>query len=220
MTLLDRVARLVRANLSELLDRVEDPEKILKQALVEMKEAYRKAEEEVARVVAEENRLAREVRAYREMAGRLRERAKEALLAGKESLARESLREAVRAETLAAALEDQLADQREASRRLRQQLSALAAKIAEAEGRKRILLARKRTYQAADTLRQLDSRVLGHPAREAFQEMAERIEAMGDRQQALALLAEEQDPERKLSVLEEDRRVEEALAELRREVKG
>ncbi len=218
MTLLDRVARLVRANLSELLDRVEDPEKILRQALVEMKEAYRKAEDEVARVIAEENRLAREIQAYREMAGRLRERAREALLAGEESLAREGLREAIRAETLAAALEDQLSDQRAASRRLRQQLSALAARIAEAEGRKRILLARKRTYQAAETLRQLDGRALGHPAREAFQEMAERIEVMGDRQRALTLLAEDRDPERKLAFWEEDRRVEEALAALRQEV--
>ncbi len=220
MTLFDRVARLLRANLNDLVARVEDPEKVLEQALLDMKAAYREARRAVAEAMAEKTRLGREVRAYREMAEGFRSRAREALAAGREDLAREALREAVRAETLAAELGRQLEEQEAATRRLREQLAALSAKIAEAEGRRRVLLARKRTYRAARAVRTLDDRVLGHPATQAFEAMAERIEAMGDRERALSALAAEEEPQAALSAWEEARAVEAELEALRKEVAG
>ncbi len=218
MTLLDRIGRLLRANLNDLLSRVEDPEKILNQALLDMKNAYREAKQEVAAVLAEEARLSREVRAYRAMAETWRVRAREAVKAGRDDLAKEALKKARRAESLADELGRQLDEERRASDRLRAQLEALRAKIAEAEAKKRVLVAKKRTYRAAESVRKLDARVDAHPAAEAFEAMAEKIEAMADRQQALAELDAEESLEEAFASLNEEEAVDAELARLKAEV--
>ncbi len=221
MTLLDRIGRLLRANLNDLIARVEDPEKILNQALLDMKAAYREAKEEVAAVLAEEARLAREVRAYRAMAETWRVRAREAVKADRDDLAREALRKARRAEALAEELDRQLKEERVTSERLKTQLEALRAKIAEAEAKKRVLLARRRTYQAAESVRRLRSRTDAHPAAEAFDAMAERIEAMADRHQAMAALDAEEGLSEAFAELGEEEALEAELARLKgEEVEG
>ncbi|WP_420530060.1 PspA/IM30 family protein, partial [Klebsiella pneumoniae] len=85
-------SRLIRANLSDLLRRAEDPEKIINQALEDMKEALREAREQVAAAMAEGKRLEREVESHLQEATLWEEKAKEALKAGREDLAKEALR--------------------------------------------------------------------------------------------------------------------------------
>ena len=72
MTLWDRLSRLVRANLNDLLRRAEDPEKIIEQALLDMKQALREAREQVAEALAEQKRLEREVESGKRPSGRRR----------------------------------------------------------------------------------------------------------------------------------------------------
>lgn len=88
MSLLDRLSRLIRANLSDLLRRAEDPEKIIDQALEDMKGALREAREGVATAMAEGKRLEREVESHLKEAALWEEKAKEALRAGREDLAK------------------------------------------------------------------------------------------------------------------------------------
>ncbi len=218
MTLFDRIGRLLRANLNDLLARVEDPEKILAQALMDMKNAYRQAKEEVAGVLAEEARLSREVRAYRAMAETWRVRAREAVKAGRDDLAREALKKARQAEALAEELDRQLKDERIISERLKAQLEALRAKIAEAEAKKRVLVAKRQTYRAAESVRSLAARTDAHPAAEAFEAMAEKIEAMADRHQALAALDAEEGLEEAFASLNEEEALDAELARLKAEV--
>ncbi len=78
MNLLDRLSRLIRANLNDLLRRAEDPEKILEQALWDMKEALKEAREQVAAAMAEGKRLEREVESHLKEADLWEEKAKEA----------------------------------------------------------------------------------------------------------------------------------------------
>ena len=94
MSLLDRMSRLIRANLNDLLRRAEDPEKVLRQALEDMKSAYRSAKSEVAGVMAEVRGMQREAAGYLEMETVWRDKAKRALAEGQEELAREALKRA------------------------------------------------------------------------------------------------------------------------------
>jgi phage shock protein A len=129
MTLLDRLSRLIRANLSDLLRRAEDPEKIINQALEDMKEALREAREQVAAAMAEGKRLEREVESHLQEATLWEEKAKEALKAGREDLAKEALRRRKRALDLAEGFKQQAEEQKALIERLMTQLKALEAKI-------------------------------------------------------------------------------------------
>ena len=217
MNLLDRISRLIRANLNDLLRRAEDPEKIIEQALLDMKEALKEAREQVAAAMAEAKRLEREVESHLKEAALWEEKAKEALKAGREDLAKEALRRRKRALDLAEGFKAQLEEQKGLTGRLMTQLKALEAKIDEAEARKKLLLARKKGVEAAEAVRRMGSRLEGHPALEAFEEMEARILAMEDRHEALKEL-DGQDLDKELSALSADKEVEEELLRLKREL--
>ena len=217
MNLLDRISRLIRANLNDLLRRAEDPEKIIEQALLDMKEALKEAREQVAAAMAEAKRLEREVESHLKEAALWEEKAKEALKAGREDLAKEALRRRKRALDLAEGFKAQLEEQKGLTDRLMTQLKALEAKIDEAEARKKLLLARKKGVEAAEAVRRMESRLEGHPALEAFEEMEARILAMEDRHEALKAL-DGQDLDKELSALSADKEVEEELLRLKREL--
>ncbi len=216
MNLLDRISRLIRANLNDLLRRAEDPEKIMEQALLDMKEALKEAREQVAAAMAEAKRLEREVESHLKEAALWEEKAKEALKAGREDLAKEALRRRKRALDLAEGFKQQLEEQKGLTDRLLTQLKALEAKIDEAEARKKLLLARKKGVEAAEAVRRMESRLDQHPALEAFEEMEARILAMEDRHEALKEL--DQGLDRELSALSADKEVEEELLRLKREL--
>ncbi|MFZ8814363.1 MAG: PspA/IM30 family protein [Thermus aquaticus] len=217
MNLLDRISRLIRANLNDLLRRAEDPEKIIEQAVLDMKEALKEAREQVAAAMAEAKRLEREVESHLKEAALWEEKAKEALKAGREDLAKEALRRRKRALDLAEGFKAQLEEQKGLTNRLMTQLKALEAKIDEAEARKKLLLARKKGVEAAEAVRRMESRLERHPALEAFEEMEARILAMEDRHEALKEL-DGQDLDKELSALSADKEVEEELLRLKREL--
>jgi phage shock protein A, PspA len=217
MNLLDRISRLIRANLNDLLRRAEDPEKIIEQAVLDMKEALKEAREQVAAAMAEAKRLEREVESHLREAALWEEKAKEALKAGREDLAKEALRRRKRALDLAEGFKAQLEEQKGLTDRLMTQLKALEAKIDEAEARKKLLLARKKGVEAAEAVRRMGSRLERHPALEAFEEMEARILAMEDRHEALKEL-DGQDLDKELSALSADKEVEEELLRLKREL--
>jgi len=217
MNLLDRIGRLIRANLNDLLRRAEDPEKIIEQALLDMKGALKEAREQVAAAMAEAKRLEREVESHLKEAALWEEKAKEALKAGREDLAKEALRRRKRALDLAEGFKAQLEEQKGLTDRLMTQLKALEAKIDEADARKKLLLARKKGVEAAEAVRRMESRLEGHPALEAFEEMEARILAMEDRHEALKEL-DGQDLDKELSALSADKEVEEELLRLKREL--
>ncbi|UZX15965.1 PspA/IM30 family protein [Thermus sp. PS18] len=217
MTLLDRLSRLIRANLSDLLRRAEDPEKIINQALEDMKEALREAREQVAAAMAEGKRLEREVESHLQEATLWEEKAKEALKAGREDLAKEALRRRKRALDLAEGFKQQAEEQKALVNRLMTQLKALEAKIDEAEARKKLLLARKKGVEAAEAVRRMESKLDAHPALEAFEEMEARILSMEDRHEALKEL-DGQDLEKELAALSAEKDLEEELSRLKKEL--
>ncbi|RTG91490.1 PspA/IM30 family protein [Thermus scotoductus] len=217
MTLLDRLSRLIRANLSDLLRRAEDPEKIINQALEDMKEALREAREQVAAAMAEGKRLEREVESHLKEAALWEEKAKEALKAGREDLAKEALKRRKRALDLAEGFKQQAEEQKALIERLMTQLKALEAKIDEAEARKKLLLARKKGVEAAEAVRRMESKLDAHPALEAFEEMEARILSMEDRHEALKEL-DGQDLEKELAALSAEKELEEELSRLKKEL--
>jgi phage shock protein A len=217
MGILDRLSRLIRANINDLLKRAEDPEKIIEQALEDMRAALRDAREEVAGAMAEQKKLEREQQSYAEQVRAWELKAAEALKGGREDLAREALKRKQQAQTLSEGFAQQVAQQSSLVQQLMTQLKALEAKIQEAEAKKALLLARKKGVEAAETVRRFESKVDAHSAMEAFEDMERRIEAMEDRYQAMAEM-DRSDIEKELAELGGDKAVEDDLARLKREL--
>ncbi|GEM87329.1 PspA/IM30 family protein [Meiothermus granaticius] len=217
MGILDRLSRLIRANLNDLIKRAEDPEKIIAQALEDMRSALRDARMEVAEAMAQLAKLKRDQQSYADQVSAWEEKATEALKAGKEDLAREALKRKAQAQSLADGFNQQVTQQQAIVDQLTTQLKALEGKIQEAESKQALLVARQKGVQAAEAVRRMDSKFDANPAVGAFQEMEQRIQAMEDKHAALSQM-DKDDIDKQLEALNLDKGVDDDLARLKKQL--
>ncbi|MCD6031840.1 MAG: phage shock protein PspA, partial [Thermomicrobiales bacterium] len=142
--MMDRVMRLVRANVNDLIDQAEDPEKMIDQILREMNESLVMARAQVASMIAQEKELELEVQETRKLAGEWGKKAERAVQAGKDDLAREALRRKRDNEENSAIYAEQLGVQKQAVAKLKDQLRQLEAKYQTTLGSRDSLVARQR----------------------------------------------------------------------------
>jgi phage shock protein A len=148
MQLLKRVNTVITAQLHDVVECFENPERILKQTIREMEATLQKATESTARAIAGEKQLERRLAETRTNAERWQTRAGEAIKNGDEPTARTALARRFEVETGAATLAVQLAHCKEANARLRLQLEQLRGRLAAAKGEMGVLIARQRSAEA------------------------------------------------------------------------
>jgi phage shock protein A len=180
MSILDRISRLIRANVNDLLNKAEDPEKIINQALEDMREAYYQARNEVASAMAEVQKLERERKSQEAQASEYESKATEALNLGREDLAREALKRKKSSNDVANALAAQLDRQNQILERLKMQLRGLESKIDELEGEKKVLAARQKTVEATETLDKVSGFDSANSAMAAVERMKEKVQQKED----------------------------------------
>ncbi len=216
-----RISDVIAANLNDLVDRVEDPERMIKQLIREMEENINSAREGAIDALASEKLLAKELESQRRQAGECHERARRALAAGNEALAREALLRKKEHDGIVANLQRSWESARGTSERIKTQLRALEAKLAEARLKKGSLVARQRASQALDQMDQVRDRFqVGLDLDHTFGRMADKVGEMEARMEARAELSGEySESEREFLKMEVDAEVEAELAALRQEVK-
>ncbi|AKH16325.1 MULTISPECIES: PspA/IM30 family protein [Deinococcus] len=220
MSILDRLSRLLRANVNDLISKAEDPGKIIEQALRDMRAAYAEARSEVADAMSQNAKLEREANTNRRMASEYEKKAEEALRGGSEDLAREALRRSQNAKDLAAGFEEQLQVQSGTVEQLKTQLRALEAKIDEMESKKSLLAARQKTAQAGATLDRVSGFDKAGGAMDAFEEMEQKVSGMEDRNRAMQDLRKENDFDAQLKDLGRTQALDDAMAALKAKVQG
>ncbi len=92
MGIFDRISRLLRANVNDLLDNAEDPEKMLDQLIRDMNEEIRRARSQVAAMIAQEKELAADKAEADRLSAEWQRRAELAVDQARDDLAREALR--------------------------------------------------------------------------------------------------------------------------------
>ncbi len=219
--LFKRLGDVIAANLNDLVDRVEDPERMIKQIIREMEENIQNAREGVVDALASEKQLAKELEHQRRQSGEWQERARAALTAGNETLAREALLRKKEHDGIVASLETSWESARRTSERLKAQLRALEAKLEEARLKKGSLVARQRAAQAFEQMDQVRDRFqTGLDLDHSLGRMADRVGEMEARMEAREELAGEYSQlEREFLRLEANVEVEAELAALRKEIK-
>lgn len=215
MRILDRIGVILRANLNDLLTRAEDPEKIINQTLIDMRQAQYEARMEVAQAIAEGKKLERD---YLEQANESEGwlvKAEKSLEKGREDLAREALKRKTTSFDLSVGLKEQFDAHESMIDKLKVQMRALDAKINDAERKRQIIIARHKRLEAQESI----SAAMGHTdtrkAFEAFERMEDKVDQIEDRLVAEAELTAELSLDEEFAALETDSRVEDELAALK-----
>ncbi len=184
--LFSRISDVITANISDLIDRVEDPEKMIKQIIREMEENIGLAKEGVVDAIASEKTLQQNVDRHRREAKTWQENARTALKDGKEDLARQALIRKNEHDTILKSLEPALESAQGTSASHKTQLSALDAKLDEAKRKRGALVARQRAAEAMQSMSKLDARFKdGLDAGAKFGRMEEKVAEMEARTQAV-----------------------------------
>jgi phage shock protein A len=164
MGIFSRLSDIIGANVHALLDRAENPERMLAQILREMEESVARAKRFAASALAAERHIHRELDNSRAEAQRWHDRARRALAAKREDLARRALMRKKEYDDLTNGLEAQLLAARETTDSVRTALRALEARLAQARRKQSSLLARHKVAQARDELARLGGETLPDPA--------------------------------------------------------
>jgi phage shock protein A len=177
MGIFRRVSDIISANLNDLVDKFEEPEKMLKQAIREMEETIAEATAAAAKAIASERLLAKELAEHDRQAADWLARAEQAVRAGDDELARQSLRRKQEHEKLAHALRDQSVAAGETGQTLRSQIEAMKAKHAEARRKLATLTARSKAAHARRRLQAVGAGFkLRSDAFSRFDRMREKVE--------------------------------------------
>lgn len=147
-SIIDRLSRLIRANVNDLIDQAEDPEKMIDQILREMQENIVMARAQVASMIAQEKELEMDAAETSKLADEWGKKAERAVTAGKDDLAREALRRKRDNQENSAIYRDQLGVQAQAVTKLKEQLRQLEAKYQATLGSRDVLMARQRRARA------------------------------------------------------------------------
>jgi phage shock protein A len=145
---MDRLSRLIRANVNDLIDRAEDPEKMLEQILRDMQTNITQARAQVASMIAQEKELEADLDETTRLSNEWGEKAKRAVDASKDDLAREALRRKRDNDQNAQVYQQQLAVQQQTVDKLKDQLRQLEAKYQSTLSQKDSLIARQRRARA------------------------------------------------------------------------
>ncbi len=216
----ERIGTIIRANLNDLLTRAEDPEKIINQTLMDMRQAQYEARMEVAEAIAEGKKLERDHQHNVDEAETWVAKAEQALKAEREDLAREALRRKQASEDLANGLKEQLDAHQAMVERLKTQLRALDAKIGEAERKRQLLIARQKRAEAQRSVSAAMARTDTRKAFEAFDRMEDKINAIEDTVEAEEELVADLSLDDEFAPLSVDEGLEDELAALKAKMAG
>ena len=175
MSFFKRLATVIKSNLNDLINKAEDPEKMLDQILVEMREQLIEAKKQVAVAIADEKKLQKQFNGAQAQADEWEKKAMLAVRAGDDELAKEALRLKKEQQGLADQWREQWERQAHAVAQLKQALRALSNKIEEATRKKGVLVARKRRAEAMRSIENTMSGLSDTSAFDAFSRMEERI---------------------------------------------
>src|SRR5207253_197605 len=176
MGIFDRLSTLIRSNINDLINRAEDPEKMLNQLIVDMRSQLAKAKQQVAAAIADEKRLSAQVDTEKKSAEDWERRAVLAVQEGRDDLAKQALLRHNEHAQGAVQLHETWVKHREETEKLKLSLRQLNDRIEEAKRKKNILIARQKRAEAHKRIQETMSSIGDKSVFETFERMTEQIE--------------------------------------------
>ncbi len=188
MGIFSRLADIMKANINDILDKAEDPEKMIKQMVIEMEEAVNKATTAVGSAIANQKRLERQYSENKKQADEWQNKAIQAVNAGRDDLAGQALAKKTSFLNAATSLEPTMAEASKTAEQMKSQLMQLKAKLDEARVRQNTLIARHQAAKAKKEISKAMSGVGGGAFGnfDKFEKKIEDVEAEADAHAELA----------------------------------
>lgn len=189
MAILERFSDIIKANINVLLDKMEDPEKMIDQYLEDMMKDLAEVKQSTAEVMAEETRTKRLVEQNEAEVAKYNEYAKKALLAGNEEDARVFLNKKQELENVGAGLMTAYAAAHENAVKMRQMHDKLTADIETLRARRQAIKSKIKVAKTQETLNeatQATKKIAG--TKSAFERMEDKANRMLDEANAMAEL--------------------------------
>jgi len=176
MSIFSRFSTMIKSNLNDLISRAEDPEKMLNQIILDMRDQLAKAKREVAGAIADERKLKRQTDEATKQMKAWERRAVLAVQEGRDDMAKQALvRHEEQAEQVTA-YDRSWQAQKQETEKLKASLRQLHEKIEEAKRKRNLLIAKQKRAQAQKRIHETMSGLSDTSAFEAFNRMAEKIE--------------------------------------------
>jgi phage shock protein A len=214
MSLLERVGTLLRANLNELVEKAEDPEKLLKQIVLDMENQLMQLKTQVAIAIADEHLLKKKRAEQEREVGAWRTKAELAVTKGQDDLARAALERSLSHEQLEKGFASQVEDQRQEAENLRQALGKLEQKLSETRARTEMLMAEHRRAKAVGRATEV-RRAANIDKSHAVERMQSRVHAKSAESAGVSEVMAHESLEDRFRALESEDRVELLLKEIK-----
>jgi len=187
--LFDRFFRVARGSANKILQKFEDPEKIMVQALDDMQNDLVRVRQTYAEVTATQRRMANSKLQLESQANDWYNRAQLALKRSNEGLAREALARREALLNQATSIKTQIDAQTNSIDTLYEGMLALEKKIAEAAGKKNQMIARAKTAKSTQKINDMMSGLTGRTSVDALNRMEEKVLAMEAKAEVSAEMA-------------------------------
>jgi phage shock protein A len=214
MGLLERVSTLIRANLNDMIDRAEDPEKLIKQVILDMDNQYLQVKTQVAVSIADQHMLEKKLRENEDAGRDWMRKAELAVEKQQDDLARAALDRFQTSQKLALSYREQVDDQKLQVETLKNALIKLEQKLDEAKAKRDLFLARHRRGVALGKAARAQSAIGDNSSSAAFDRLQDRVNHTEAIASAEVELFNENAGDR-LARLDRDTEVERLLTELK-----
>jgi phage shock protein A len=214
MGLLERVSTLIRANINDMVDRAEDPEKMIKQVILDMENQYLQVKTQVAVSIADQHMLEKKQKENETAAADWVRKAERAVDKQQDDLARAALERHRSSEQLSQSYKEQVDDQAAQVETLKSALRKLEQKLAEAKSKKEMLIARHRRSLVTARANRAEQSIGDRSKTATFERLKERVmHSEAATQAETELLAD--DLGERLAKLERDDEIDRMLAEMK-----
>ena len=214
MALLERVATLVRANLNDMIDRAEEPEKMIKQVILDMQNQLMQVKTQVAIAIADQHLLMKKQQENEALATDWVRKAELAVEKGQDDLARAALERSMTAKSMGASFSEQVADQTAQVDNLKTALRKLELKLQEAQNKSDVLIAQHRRSRALSRVSDAQMAMGDESKAAAFDRVKNKVQHAEAVSQAKSGMVVDNIDDR-LAALEKDDAVEKLLAEIK-----
>jgi phage shock protein A len=214
MGLMDRVATLMRANLNDMIDKAEHPEKMIKQLILDMENQLIQVKTQVAVAIADQHMLEQKEKENQGLAEEWMRKAERAVDKKQDDLARSALERHRSYQQLTGSFKEQVADQVAQVEELKAALRKLDQKLSEARAKSQVLIAQHRRSRAVGKARDAQLAIGSESKIAGFERMKQRVEHEMAVSQAKGEMVEESLDE-KFAALEREDEIEKLLSEVK-----
>jgi phage shock protein A len=214
MALLERVSTLLRANLNDLIDKAEDPEKMIKQVILDMQNQLLQVKTQVAIAIADQHLLEKKQKEHEDKVAEWMRKAELSVDKKQDDLARAALQRVESYRELSENFTQQVTDQKAQVENLKSALRSLEQKLTEAEGKADLLIAQQRRARAVGKASDAKMAMGDNSKAATFDRMKRKVAHSEAMSQAKSEIAADNLDDR-FAALEKEDRIEQLLADLK-----